>query len=70
MFSDLNTLLQSIGLVGICAIIFIESGFPFGFFLPGDTLLFTTGLLAAQGHFNIALAIMLIFASSVAGVTI
>ncbi len=70
MFGDLNTLLQSIGLVGICAIIFVESGFPFGFFLPGDTLLFTAGLLAAQGHFNIALAIVLIFASSVAGVTI
>lgn len=70
MFSNLDSLLFAIGLPGIALIIFIESGFPFGFFLPGDTLLFTAGLLASQGHFSIALAIMVIFISNFAGVTV
>lgn len=48
-------LITTFGLLGIFAIIFAESGLFFGFFLPGDSLLFTAGLLASQGHFNIAL---------------
>ncbi len=38
-----------VGLVGIFAIIFCESGVFFGFILPGDSLLFSAGLLASQG---------------------
>lgn len=34
---------------GVCAIVFIETGLLIGFFLPGDSLLFTTGLLIATG---------------------
>lgn len=45
--------LQSIGLAGIWAIIFAESGILAGFFLPGDSLLFTAGILAYAGHLNI-----------------
>ena len=41
------------GLVGVIAIIFAESGLFFGFFFPGDSLLFTAGLFASQGHINI-----------------
>lgn len=48
-------LITTFGLLGIFAIIFAESGLFFGFFLPGDSLLFTAGLLASQGHFNFAL---------------
>lgn len=33
--------------LGVCAIVFIETGLLVGFFLPGDSLLFTTGLLIA-----------------------
>lgn len=33
--------------LGVCAIVFIETGLLVGFFLPGDSLLFTTGLLVA-----------------------
>ena len=58
------------GLFGIIAVVFIESGFPFGFFLPGDTVLFAAGLLAAKGQFSIALAITMIFIANFAGVTI
>jgi membrane-associated protein len=50
-------IIQAIGLIGVVAVIFAESGLFFGFFLPGDSLLFTAGLLASQGHINIALLI-------------
>lgn len=66
----LNELIIHFGLIGIAIVIFIESGFPFGFFLPGDTLLFAAGLLAAKGNFSIGLAIFVIFLANFAGVTI
>src|SRR5688572_16535339 len=47
---DLESTLQTIGLIGLFAIVFAESGLFFGFFLPGDSLLFTAGLLSSQGH--------------------
>jgi membrane-associated protein len=37
-------------LLGVCAIVFAESGLLIGFFLPGDTLLFFTGVLTLTGH--------------------
>ena len=37
------------GVTGLILIIFAESGLFFGFFLPGDSLIFTAGLLASQG---------------------
>ncbi len=46
-------LIKAIGLIGIFLIIFTETGFFLGFFLPGDTLLFTAGIFAFQGFFNI-----------------
>jgi membrane-associated protein len=45
---DLPALIQWAGYVGLTAIIFIETGLFFGFFLPGDSLLVTAGLLASQ----------------------
>ena len=50
---DLAELIRTIGYIGIIAIIFAESGLFFGFFLPGDSLLLTAGLLAARGELNI-----------------
>ncbi len=41
------------GYLALFGIIFAESGLFFGFFLPGDSLLFTAGLLGAKGIFNI-----------------
>lgn len=67
---DLNDIILSLGLPGIAVVVFIESGFPFGFFLPGDTILFAAGLLAAKGHFTLTLAITTIFIANFAGVTI
>jgi membrane-associated protein len=50
---DLLLFIKAIGYSGVSLIIFAESGLFFGFFLPGDSLLFTAGLLASQGYFNI-----------------
>lgn len=66
----LNDVILALGLPGIVAVVFIESGFPFGFFLPGDTVLFAAGLLAAKGHFSLAFAVLMIFIANFAGVTI
>ncbi|HEX9564354.1 MAG TPA: VTT domain-containing protein [Gemmatimonadaceae bacterium] len=46
---DLPTLVQWAGYVGLIVIIFVETGFFFGFFLPGDSLLVTAGLLISTG---------------------
>ncbi len=46
-------LIQGLGFIGILAIIFAESGLFFGFFFPGDSLIFTAGLLAAHGYISI-----------------
>jgi membrane-associated protein len=45
-------IIEAIGLLGVFLIIFAESGFFFGFFLPGDSLLFTAGFLASQNFFS------------------
>ena len=49
----LPALIQSVGYLGVTAIVFAENGLLIGFFLPGDSLLFTAGFLASQGFFNI-----------------
>src|SRR5213075_2323800 len=43
------------GYVGLTAIIFAETGLLIGFFLPGDSLLVTAGLLATQSQFGLNL---------------
>jgi membrane-associated protein len=62
---DVTTLIQSFGLIGILSIVFAESGLFFGFFLPGDSLLFTAGFLASQNFLPI---LPLLFGSFVAAV--
>ena len=46
-------IIKTVGLIGIIFIVFAETGLFFGFFLPGDSLLFTAGILASQNIFNI-----------------
>jgi membrane-associated protein len=46
---DPTHLINTFGLVGIMVVLFAECGLLIGFFLPGDSLLFTAGLLAAGG---------------------
>jgi membrane-associated protein len=55
---DPQSLIETFGTIGILVIIFAESGVLAGFFLPGDSLLFTAGLLASQGDLNIAVLLV------------
>ena len=64
---NLETLLPTIGYLGIFAIIFAESGLLIGFFLPGDSLLFTAGFLASQDIFNIYYLAIGCFIAAVVG---
>jgi membrane-associated protein len=54
-FIDPDHLINTFGLIGLAVIIFAECGLLIGFFLPGDTLLFSAGLLAATGVFKISI---------------
>src|SRR6478609_438422 len=49
---DPQHLVQTLGLLGLLAIIFAECGLLVGFFLPGDSLLFAAGLLVSTGSFK------------------
>lgn len=62
-FLDPQSLLTSFGLMGLFIIVFIESGLLAGFFLPGDSLLFAAGILAAKDnsyHFMAAIAVIIV----------
>ncbi len=64
---DFTGFIQTAGLLGIFFIVFAESGLFLGFFLPGDSLLVTAGLLASQGYWNIAALIIVCFIAAVSG---
>ena len=55
---DPKHLIETFGTLGVIAIIYAETGLLIGFFLPGDSLLFTAGLLAADGKLNIAVILL------------
>ncbi|MEK7537600.1 MAG: VTT domain-containing protein [Patescibacteria group bacterium] len=66
--------IQSAGTIGgyilLTAIIFAECGLLVGFFLPGDSLLFAAGVLAAQGLFNVWVVMVLLLAAAIVGVSV
>lgn len=64
---DIDSLLRTVGYAGIFGIIFAESGLLVGFFLPGDSLLFTAGFLASQGVFNIVILCVITFLAAIIG---
>jgi membrane-associated protein len=64
---DVTHLIQTGGLLLIALIIFSESGMMVGFFLPGDTLLFSAGILAASGKLPIVETIAIIAAAAIVG---
>lgn len=63
----LTDIVQAIGYAGIFFIVFAESGLPFGFIFPGDTLLFVAGLLASQGVFAIVPLLLLTTSAAMLG---
>lgn len=66
---DPNYLLDTFGIWGLLLVVFAESGLLIGFFLPGDSLLFTAGLLITTNQLNFPLwaAIALICVAAVLG---
>src|SRR5512145_3059851 len=72
LLSDLPSLIQWAGYVGLTAIIFTETGLLVGFFLPGDSLLVTAGLLASQPEFGLNVYVLgvLLSAAAIVGDTV
>lgn len=69
---DANSLLESFGAIGLLVVLFAETGLLIGFFLPGDSLLVTAGLLAATEpdnplHQNLALILVCAALGAVVG---
>jgi membrane-associated protein len=65
---DPVSLLQNLGALGVFLVLFAETGLLVGFFLPGDSLLFTAGLLAAtRSSAPVHLALVAVLIASVAG---
>lgn len=67
LFGDLDTLLKTVGLIGVFGIVFAETGLLIGFILPGDSFLVTAGFLASQGYFGILPLITVTFLGAVLG---
>ncbi len=66
--AQLSTLAPFIFYLLIGAIVFIETGLLFGFFLPGDSILFSAGLVAAaHGNINIVILVFIIFLAAFFG---
>lgn len=64
---SLVSLIQFVGYPGLFTAVFLESGVFFGFFLPGASMLFTAGLLASQGLFNVWILIPLLTIAAILG---
>lgn len=67
--ANLINFITGIGFIAVLAVIYAESGLFIGFFLPGDSLLFTAGFLIQQGFFPIGIhvAVPLLFVAAVLG---
>ena len=66
--TQLSSLAPFVLYLVIGAIVFIETGILLGFFLPGDSILFSAGLVAAaHGNINIVILVTIIFISAFFG---
>jgi len=72
---DLLEIIKTVGYIGLFIIVFAESGLFLGFFLPGDSLLFTAGYLASQHVdgkpiFELPILILVLLVAAIAGVSV
>ncbi|GAA3477069.1 DedA family protein [Streptomyces yanii] len=68
---DAGSLLATFGALGIAVVLFAETGLLVGFFLPGDSLLFTAGLLSVPGtHGAVHLSLSQVLIAAVVGALI
>ena len=56
-----------LGYAMLCGVVFAETGLLTGFFLPGDSLLFTVGVVSGAGHLNIYAVILALMISAIVG---
>ncbi|HUR17553.1 MAG TPA: VTT domain-containing protein [Acidimicrobiales bacterium] len=64
---DPRHLLETFGTLGLILIVFAESGLLVGFFLPGDSLLFTAGVFCARGDLTLGVVLVGVFLAAVIG---
>ena len=64
---SVDSIIQSGGILLVAGIIFAETGLLAGFFLPGDTLLFTAGFFAAQGKLPLGWLLLAVVAAAAIG---
>lgn len=66
---ELTDFITWAGVIGVALVVFAESGLLIGFFLPGDSLLFTAGFLTHQGllDVNIHLFVLILFLAAAVG---
>ncbi len=60
-------LLKTFGYIGFFVVVFAESGLLIGFFLPGDSLLFTAGFLASQDFISFKMMLVIGLAAAILG---
>ena len=67
--ATLPELIESVGYIGVFLIVFVESGIPIGLVLPlpGDTLLFSAGMIAAGASFDLVPLIAVIVVAAILG---
>lgn len=65
--TDSQALIAALGAAGVIAAIFLETGFFFGFFFPGDSLLFTAGFLAVRHNLSMTAMLAGCFLAAVLG---
>lgn len=66
-FGNLENVVGFVGYWGLFAAVFAETGIFFMFFLPGSSMLFTAGLLASHGLFNVWILLPLITLAAILG---
>lgn len=64
---DAKALIVTFGYLGILAAMFAETGLLVGFFLPGDSLLFTAGFFSASSHADVRLSLYAVIPLAAAG---